>query len=290
MFHKHSSYKDGFRSTCKDCVSEKKRTINNIALSHGTKLCKKCLKNKDVKFFSKDKSKIDGLQFYCKECIKNNKNNKCYDNITKKKCKICNELKQLNDFHKNSSGKYGYHNDCKICRSKKRKNLNYKQINEDKKCMCCKIILSANNFYKDKSNSTGLQTYCKQCQKNKSFKWRNTFDGFIKGLFCDLKNNAKKRNIKVEITIQDIKDQYYQQKGKCYYTNKKLSFNKKLIKNKKNRLINPWNISIDRTNSKLHYTKSNIKIVSAYVNRAKSDLDEKIFLDMCSLVSKNFIK
>ena len=110
----------------------------------------------------------------------------------------------------------------------------------------------------------------------------------MKGLFNDLKNNAKKRNIKVDISLNDIKNQYSKQNGKCYYTHKDLTFNKKLIKNKKNRLINPWNISIDRTNSSIHYTKENIKVVSAYVNRAKSDLHEDIFLQMCSLVSKNF--
>jgi hypothetical protein len=290
MFNRHSSYKDGLRSTCKQCISEKRKNINNKPLESGNKKCNKCLITKDVKFFSKDKTKSDGLQYYCKECIQNNKNLKNINNfnITKKKCNTCNKIKQLNDFHKNSSGKYGYHNNCKICRSNKRKNLNYKKINKDKKCTSCKLILSSDKFNRDKSNSSGLQTYCKKCQKNKTIKWRNTFQGFLKGLYKDLKSNAKKRNINVEISIKDIIDQYHKQNGKCYYSNINLTFNKQNSKNEKNRLINPWNISVDRTNSKLHYTKDNIKIVSAYINRAKSDLDEKIFLDMCFSVSKFF--
>ena len=56
MFNKHSSYKDGLRSTCKECVSQSRKVINNKPLKNGNKKCKKCMINKNVKFFSKDKT------------------------------------------------------------------------------------------------------------------------------------------------------------------------------------------------------------------------------------------
>ena len=45
------------------------------------------------------------------------------------------------------------------------------------------------------------------------------------------------------------------------------------------------NISIDRINSDLGYTKDNIQLVSAMINRMKSDLTSKEFIDFCSIIS-----
>lgn len=289
MFNKHSSYKDGLRSTCKECVSNSRKKMNNKPLKTGNKKCKKCNLIKNVTNFSKDKTKKDGLQSYCKQC-KNKNNYKTSDINIKKICKICLKEKTLDKYHKNNGGKYGYHNECKLCRSSKRKLLNFEKNVTKKKCFSCNNILNADKFNKDKSNSTGLQTYCKECQKNKIFKWKSTFDGFIKCLFIDLKNNANARNIKVDITINDIKNKYIEQNGKCYYTGFKLTHNKIRQKSNKTYLISPWNISIDRTDSNLHYTKDNIKIVSSYVNRAKSDMSEEIFFEMCKSVCNRISK
>ena len=48
-------------------------------------------------------------------------------------------------------------------------------------------------------------------------------------------------------------------------------------------IINKMNISIDRINSDLGYTKDNIQLVSAMINRMKSDLTSKEFIDFCLL-------
>ncbi len=52
--------------------------------------------------------------------------------------------------------------------------------------------------------------------------------------------------------------------------------------------MNKMNISIDRINSDLGYTKNNIQLVSAMINRMKSDLTSKEFIDFCSIISNNY--
>ena len=49
---------------------------------------------------------------------------------------------------------------------------------------------------------------------------------------------------------------------------------------------NPYNISVDRINSSIGYTKDNIQLVCVCVNHMKWDLDEKIFLDICETIYK----
>ena len=54
--------------TCKSCRSDKRKLINNEAVTHGFKSCTKCKEDKDVEMYDKDKSQNDGLQPYCKNC------------------------------------------------------------------------------------------------------------------------------------------------------------------------------------------------------------------------------
>ena len=49
----------------------------------------------------------------------------------------------------------------------------------------------------------------------------------------------------------------------------------------------PDSPSIDRINSRLGYTKSNIQIVSSAVNRAKMDMSDQEFLQLCLDVVKH---
>jgi hypothetical protein len=49
----------------------------------------------------------------------------------------------------------------------------------------------------------------------------------------------------------------------------------------------PDSPSIDRINSRLGYTKSNIQIVSSTINRAKMDLSDKEFIQLCVDVARH---
>ena len=205
--------------------------------------------------------------------------------IKTKVCKICNIDKDITNFHKNGTT---YHPNCKPCRSIERKKLRYERPTEGKrKCLCCEIEKDISEFYSDKSSPTGLQTYCKDCQCEKSKKWSSTIDGFIKKLHSDMRHNVKKRakDLNIEITCDDIKELYNKQNGLCALTGRPMTTDTYMVKGNQH-IINKMNISVDRINSDLGYSKGNIQLVGAMINRMKSDLTNKEFIDFCSIISE----
>jgi hypothetical protein len=206
------------------------------------------------------------------------------ETIKTKTCKICKETKDIINFHKNGTT---YHPSCKPCRSEDRKQIRFERpIDGQRKCADCKIEKNISEYYSDKSSPTGLQTYCKDCQFEKTKKWTSTFDGFIKRLHLDMRHNAKKRakKLDIEITCEDIKNLYKKQNGLCALSGMTMTRDSYMTKGNQH-IINKMNISIDRINSDLGYTKDNIQLVSAMINRMKSDLTSKEFIDFCSIIS-----
>jgi len=201
-----------------------------------------------------------------------------------KTCTSCNKDKTLDKFHKHKTGQYGRCCWCKVCRSSKRKTKKNPRPKSGKfYCPKCQQNLDVSEFHADKSSDRGIQTYCKKCGKENTTRWASTFDGYITRLFKDLKNNAMRRNIKVSITKQDIKDQYLKQNGLCALTRKKMTHygernNKRLKKNL-------YNISVDRIDSKKGYFKDNIQLVCNIINIMKWDFKQNDFIEMCRIVA-----
>jgi len=52
-------------------------------------------------------------------------------------------------------------------------------------------------------------------------------------------------------------------------------------------IINRLNISIDRINSSLGYTKDNVQLLAAIVNHMKTDLPDSEFIKICSIITDN---
>ena len=51
-------------------------------------------------------------------------------------------------------------------------------------------------------------------------------------------------------------------------------------------IINKFNISVDRIDSNKDYSKDNIQLVGAIINRIKSDLSNDEFTEICNMVTK----
>lgn len=123
----------------------KKGTVTNSVIN-GKKLCSCCGKMLDISNFNKDKYQPNGLDYNCKKCrLKGNKktvtksvlkNNSMAFNkrkttnpvvlvngIQSLKCKSCNEVKALTEFHKDKNNVSGHKNFCKICVSKKKRSV-----------------------------------------------------------------------------------------------------------------------------------------------------------------------
>lgn len=95
------------------------------ATPDGMKVCSKCRKNRDLVWFSKAKTKADGLDNNCREC------KRYYDKehhlqlkethwktivmVGTRQCSKCGETKDVNLFSASASHKYGRQSRCKVC-------------------------------------------------------------------------------------------------------------------------------------------------------------------------------
>ena len=97
--------------------------------------------------------------------------------------------------------------------------------------------------------------------------------------------NYKGRNRQeVHITLQDLKDQWDLQEGKCPICGVKLIL--KTNSNKKNVTCNPYQASLDRVDSDKPYEKGNIRFVSLMANYAKNNFTDEQLIDFCGKVIK----
>ena len=184
---------------------------------------------------------------------------------TEKLCNGCDKTLPLTEFHKNGTTRHPL---CKTCRSEERRNTKNPRKEGTKYCPGCKETHHTSDFNSDKSAPDGLQNYCRKQRHLQQKKYLNTFDGFLQNLFNDLRHNAKKRNILVEITLDDIKELYKKQDGKCALSGRTMTYESKEREDKQH-IINKNNISVDRIDSKKGYIKDNIQLVCAIVNRMK---------------------
>ena len=90
------------------------------------------------------------------------------------------------------------------------------------------------------------------------------------------KSNNKRCNRPFNITMEYMLKLWEQQQGRCKYTNQELFIEKE----------HPATLSIDKIKPELGYVEGNVQWVAWAVNRAKGDLDEELFIKMCSAVVK----
>ena len=76
---------------------------------------------------------------------------------------------------------------------------------------------------------------------------------------------------------------YAKQNGICAYSDTAMTTDR--IPKENSRLANCYNISVDRIDPMLGYTKDNIQLVCVGVNLIKYDLKEEDFLSMCAKIA-----
>lgn len=84
-----------------------------------------------------------------------------------------------------------------------------------------------------------------------------------------------------DLTLEQIKFQWDKQQGRCAYTNIPLH----LWRDKGGKKLAPWKYaSLDRIDSSLPYTASNVQFVSANINFLKHDMSHENTLKLISLI------
>ncbi len=94
-----------------------------------------------------------------------------------------------------------------------------------------------------------------------------------------VKNNAAKREIVFDLTIEQVSAQYEKQSRKCHFSGLPIGFDN--LGTKRNR----HTASIDRLDSDKGYTADNICIVHKDINKMKNVFSVDQFTEYCRLVA-----
>ena len=207
-----------------------------------------------------------------------------------KQCTRCDRVQPLDSYHRLKKGRFGRHAHCKTCRKVKKKKGAVRPLTGSKTCPRCRTRQPVSEFDSNQHTKKGLQTYCKSCHGTTYAQWASTLGGFSTRLFCDLKNNAKKKGLAVEITRVDIIELYNCQSGKCALTNLPMTHTYENIaldsgqRRRRRDQQSKSNISIDRVETTAPYTRNNIQLVCRSVTQIKQNLSQDEFIWICEKV------
>lgn len=95
------------------------------------------------------------------------------------------------------------------------------------------------------------------------------------GRFSLWKSGAKTKGREFTVTLEDIKEIYLKQNGRCFYSGKTLD----LEPGRKT------TISLDRLDNSRDYTKDNVVLCCSDINYMKGPLDKEEFIRLCNYVS-----
>jgi hypothetical protein len=105
--------------------------------------------------------------------------------------------------------------------------------------------------------------------------------GMLGSVWGRILASAKKRNIKVEISIEEAWGLFEKQNGKCALSGETITF----AKNCKELKLGLNTASLDRIDSSLGYVKDNVQWVHVKVNYMKQQFKQIDFLDWCRKIS-----
>jgi len=135
-----------------------------------------------------------------------------------------------------------------------------------------------------------LHPNCHTCRKQAKGKWIKhpeyspELDRFWNDRLSGLKGGAGVRGLIVSIEKDDLLGMYLEQDGRCAISGLKMDpFKTGVSVGKSGRSFSVP--SVDRIDSKGHYTLDNIQIVLQAVNTMKGELPQGVFLELCGLIS-----
>lgn len=97
----------------------------------------------------------------------------------------------------------------------------------------------------------------------------------------EYKHGAERRNMLFEITIEDMENQYIEQKECCAISGIKLYISASRKKAKES------TASLDRIDSSTGYTKNNIQWVHKTIQQMKWNLKQDEFIEWCKIIARN---
>lgn len=159
----------------------------------GTKICSKCKRELPISHFQKDKSKSDGLNTQCKDCVTKYRKSpkgkevasrarrKYYQTEKGKECQRRVDQKRFQNEEFKTKAKIRAKNYYERTKPEPKRIERMIKINEDGvevlNCLNCNRILPVTQFYKDCYQKTGYDCWCKDCRRELQIRRLNTEEG-----------------------------------------------------------------------------------------------------------------
>jgi hypothetical protein len=208
-----------------------------------------------------------------------------------KKCIRCNEMLPWNQKHYSRSDlKTNFNSDCR-CRKCKIDAVEEDNWSDGKlKCHFCGTFQDIDQFCIDPSNKQKYRDYrhrkCHSCKRihdktNRIYRYGgDKITHIIRNRWDAANARSRKHNLEFNITMDDIYNMIVKQDFKCNLTKIDLTFEMGSGRVQ-------TNMSLDKINPNLGYTKDNIQIVCAAVNMMKSNLSNDELYNFCEKILEN---
>ena len=163
-----------------------------------------------------------------------------------------------------------------------------------KTCTSCKQQKELKEFNRSKTSFDGYEYACKSCRNIQVNIWHSTEKGYIRTLYASMKkriksgihknaSEEKKKKHTLYLTMKEFEDLWKQHKEKyglrCSLTKVKMTHSPS-----KENMSTSNNISVDRLNPNIGYTKENIIFVSANINTKKGAVTK----ELCQAILKQY--
>jgi hypothetical protein len=164
---------------------------------------------------------------------------------------------------------------------------NAKQFVELECCFCKQKFLKEKKEYSRRIKNGWLDFYCSASCFNKKTK----ADELSPFRFLKRRHfkSANQRKILFELTIEDVRDLWIKQNGKCAYTNLPMKLSLSAWDHYHNQEMDPTQVSIDRIDSNSGYIKGNVELVCLSVNYAKNGFPKQQMLDFFKQIKETQI-
>jgi hypothetical protein len=142
-----------------------------------------------------------------------------------------------------------------------------------------KVRCDCGNINNISSYHFGKIKMCKKCFLSKRGKDHASYKGtkhITKTYFSQIKLNAKKRNLKFKLSINDLDNLLEKQNFSCYLSGQKITVHNKTA-------------SLDRIDSSQGYIIDNVAWIHKDIQRMKSNFTVDYFINICNKISKNNI-
>ena len=139
-----------------------------------------------------------------------------------------------------------------------------------------------------KSGTIGFNVWCKKCKNDYGAEItaisRQNPEKFITKKLTTYKSRSKEQNRPFDLDAEYLIQLWNFQNGKCFYTGEAIDFTLTTVSQNYPHMLTP---SLDRLSPMRGYVKGNVVWCSYKINRMKSDLTYKEFIELSMTVLRN---